>query len=119
MMEKLKRLMNNISGVKRKSIVAMYTQCQHTDCQKVWLDKIYGPGHKVVCPYCHRVQYDENWNPIKLDDMDIQALRQWGLARDIAADGELGGLHERPSRKSDIFTWEQFEEIYGKKKEKF
>jgi len=110
---KLRKFKINLSGVKRKAVAVITTQCQH--CFKVWDDQIYDPGtHRIICPHCHQIQYDSNGFPARIDDMDLDALKQWGLSRDIAANGMLGGSHIQPSRKSKIMTWEEFEAIYGK-----
>ena len=114
---KLRKFRINVSGIKRKAKAVITTQCQYLDCQKIWDDKIYNEfTHTVTCPYCHRKQYDSMGLPVRLDDMDLQSLKQWGMSRDIAADFALGGVHERPSRKSKIMTWEEFEKTYGKQK---
>lgn len=113
---RLRRFKINIGSIRRKAIAVIPTQCQHIDCQKTWEDKIYEPFiHKVVCPRCGRAQRDSNGIPIILYDMDIQALKEWGLSRDIAASGELGA-HVKPGRKHKIMSREEFEGRYGKQK---
>jgi len=114
--QKLRKFKMNLSGVKRKAVCVIVTQCHYTDCQKVWYDKIYKDKlpHKIVCPYCNRQQFDNLGDPVECNDMNYDSWQEWGLSRDIAADGRLGGSHQE-LRKTKT-TWEEFEKLYGKQK---
>lgn len=111
---RLRKFKMNIGSIKRKAVAVIPTQCQHIDCQKSWDDKIYDPYiHKVICPRCNRAQRDSKGMPIILYDMDIQSIKEWGLSRDIAAEGQFGA-HIKPGRKHKTMSREEFENIYGK-----
>jgi len=99
-------------GIKRKAIAVILTVCHNPECGKSWYDKIYKDKlpHRVICPYCNT----QRGEAIVLDDMNQFSWEEWGLSRDIAADGRLGGAYNKPGRKSKIMNREEFESIYGK-----